>query len=439
MTIRFKCAKCASVLKIKEELAGTGAKCPKCKTPFTVPEPTPEPSTDEPHAGEEHASEQETKPAPATLHTTAADQPSAAAETPSNTVPASADTEDDDSPPSLVSAPEVRSEELADSHAVAATESETESEPILRMDDDDDFDSPPVLSLSDDEISVTPAPAPIVTPPPAVSERPSGKPKKKAKSSKDDDFDPADFLSEGPPPSKWKAPTDFSSPFDNEDPLQAETPPPRSSAPSRPSKAAPEAGSSAAAASAAWDHKMAAKQMQNAIKESRKEAAAARADGTQPEGFDYAGFFREFGLKGVAGLTIILVVSYGTYTLFNRMMGGGLTLPTLGYVTGTVTLDGAPLEGATVFFAPQDTNLDDKKRERARTSIGLTDAKGHYRMQYVDGIEGVAAGQCRVWLSKIDPQGKIIIPGEYSELNLLVKEVKTGRQTIDFTMTSPKK
>lgn len=37
MTIRFSCKKCQSVLKIQDELAGTKAKCPKCKTPFVVP------------------------------------------------------------------------------------------------------------------------------------------------------------------------------------------------------------------------------------------------------------------------------------------------------------------------------------------------------------------------------------------------------------------
>jgi len=39
MTIRYKCGKCGSVLKIKDELAGTDGKCPKCKTKFIVPEP----------------------------------------------------------------------------------------------------------------------------------------------------------------------------------------------------------------------------------------------------------------------------------------------------------------------------------------------------------------------------------------------------------------
>jgi hypothetical protein len=37
--IRYKCDSCGSSLNIKDELAGTQGKCPKCKTPFTVPSP----------------------------------------------------------------------------------------------------------------------------------------------------------------------------------------------------------------------------------------------------------------------------------------------------------------------------------------------------------------------------------------------------------------
>lgn len=44
MTIRYKCEKCGSVLKIKDRLAGTDGKCPKCATGFRVPEASPDES-----------------------------------------------------------------------------------------------------------------------------------------------------------------------------------------------------------------------------------------------------------------------------------------------------------------------------------------------------------------------------------------------------------
>lgn len=57
MTIRYKCEKCGSVLKIKDRLAGTPGKCPKCKTKFHVPEAsTAEPAADD-NAEEEFSEE----------------------------------------------------------------------------------------------------------------------------------------------------------------------------------------------------------------------------------------------------------------------------------------------------------------------------------------------------------------------------------------------
>ncbi|MCA9060968.1 MAG: hypothetical protein KDA85_20795 [Planctomycetaceae bacterium] len=44
MTIRYTCVKCESVLKIRDEKAGTKAKCPKCRNEFIVPAPADEDS-----------------------------------------------------------------------------------------------------------------------------------------------------------------------------------------------------------------------------------------------------------------------------------------------------------------------------------------------------------------------------------------------------------
>ena len=39
MTIRYECAECKSVLKIKDDKAGQDGKCPRCKTAFKIPQP----------------------------------------------------------------------------------------------------------------------------------------------------------------------------------------------------------------------------------------------------------------------------------------------------------------------------------------------------------------------------------------------------------------
>jgi hypothetical protein len=121
------------------------------------------------------------------------------------------------------------------------------------------------------------------------------------------------------------------------------------------------------------------------------------------------------------------------------MMGGGIKLPPLGYVSGSVTLDGAPLAGATVYFAPQASNDGASKSAdlRPRTSVAVTDDKGNYRMIYLDQTEGVAVGQCRVWISKLNEKGKQLVTGEFNEMNLTIREVKRGSQKYDFAMTSP--
>ena len=46
MTIRYTCIGCESVLKIKDEKAGTKGKCPKCKADFLVPQPEVEESAE---------------------------------------------------------------------------------------------------------------------------------------------------------------------------------------------------------------------------------------------------------------------------------------------------------------------------------------------------------------------------------------------------------
>jgi len=38
MAIEFTCSKCGKKLRAKDELAGKRGKCPKCQTPFTVPQ-----------------------------------------------------------------------------------------------------------------------------------------------------------------------------------------------------------------------------------------------------------------------------------------------------------------------------------------------------------------------------------------------------------------
>lgn len=70
-------------------------------------------------------------------------------------------------------------------------------------------------------------------------------------------------------------------------------------------------------------------------------------------------------------------------------------------VSGTITLDGQPLEGAEVVFAPKQI---DKQAAVGPASIGTTDAAGNYMLKTTKGLEGAVVGEHKVAvrLNKLD-------------------------------------
>ncbi len=65
--------------------------------------------------------------------------------------------------------------------------------------------------------------------------------------------------------------------------------------------------------------------------------------------------------------------------------------PEVATVGGTVNLDGKPLEGATITFAPQS----------GRSSSGVTDSSGRYSLNYTGSIRGAMLGSHRVMIKKM--------------------------------------
>jgi len=63
--------------------------------------------------------------------------------------------------------------------------------------------------------------------------------------------------------------------------------------------------------------------------------------------------------------------------------------PDLFPVSGSVTMDGQPLDGARVSFVPNG----------ARPSSGTTDSSGRYELQYTGEYAGAVAGKHRVSIS----------------------------------------
>lgn len=105
-----------------------------------------------------------------------------------------------------------------------------------------------------------------------------------------------------------------------------------------------------------------------------------------------------------------------------------------------MTLDGVPVEGATVRFYP---NVD------GRGSSGMTDENGHYELRYTRSADGAIIGEHRVTVSTkvegdyYDPENVIeakaeTIPKKYLDRKKteLTATVESGNNTIDFELTS---
>jgi len=114
--------------------------------------------------------------------------------------------------------------------------------------------------------------------------------------------------------------------------------------------------------------------------------------------------------------------------------GCGEKGPPLGRVSGTIALGGRPLADAAVEFQPE---------QGGAPSHGTTDAQGRYELIYLPGQPGALLGSHRVSISTyrrlsnadgtttVVPEG---VPPQYNEDSTLVREVKPGRNTIDFEL-----
>lgn len=107
-------------------------------------------------------------------------------------------------------------------------------------------------------------------------------------------------------------------------------------------------------------------------------------------------------------------------------------------VTGTVTLDGQPLEQVSVLFQP----------DNGRPSFGVTDKQGKYQLAYNRGQGGAEVGECTVKVSEMKndeeaptkPVAKKVKGVEspfdrYAKDPLKVK-ILPKKNTIDIALTS---
>ena len=112
--------------------------------------------------------------------------------------------------------------------------------------------------------------------------------------------------------------------------------------------------------------------------------------------------------------------------------GGDTNAPSLGQVSGMVTLDDAPLADVMVMF----------ESDTAAAAKGKTDSEGKYELTYVNNESGAPLGNHVVRNISIqpgdapDPSFVDPIPKKYNENSELTATVKAGNNQFDFALSS---
>ncbi|MEQ1827503.1 MAG: carboxypeptidase regulatory-like domain-containing protein [Pirellula sp.] len=117
--------------------------------------------------------------------------------------------------------------------------------------------------------------------------------------------------------------------------------------------------------------------------------------------------------------------------LLAMLLGGCGGASDVGTVSGIVTLDGSPLEGASITFLP----------EKGRPSSGGTDKNGHYKLSYSNDQSGAILGDCQVTITTAfeGQDGKQMaekVPKKYRAPGALQAIVKPGSNKLNFDLLS---
>ncbi|MBI1346004.1 hypothetical protein GC163_06920 [bacterium] len=149
----------------------------------------------------------------------------------------------------------------------------------------------------------------------------------------------------------------------------------------------------------------------------------------------------------------LTVLSLSMLTFLLPGCGSGSDQPELGLVTGTITMDGEPLQGIAVVFQP----------DNGRPAYGKTDSTGKYELTYIRNTRGTKVGHNRVEIAtseegeedteeelgddeestgggqKSFERKKVKIPVRYNLKSELEADVQPGENVFDFQLTSKPK
>lgn len=117
----------------------------------------------------------------------------------------------------------------------------------------------------------------------------------------------------------------------------------------------------------------------------------------------------------------------------------GCSPPEHAPVTGVVTINNRPVEGAVVTFSP---------KAGGRPAYGRTGPNGVYELEYTSGVKGAKLGVNQVYVTTyvpatrddnnrvVEPGSPERIPPEYNENPNVTVEVKAGENRFDFKIQS---
>lgn len=104
--------------------------------------------------------------------------------------------------------------------------------------------------------------------------------------------------------------------------------------------------------------------------------------------------------------TSFLVMYFMSFVFIVGCAGSGEPLPELAEVTGTVTLDGKPLENISVIFQPE---MADQASSR-----GTTNAEGKFSLMYNQDVSGAVPGKHKVRFAVMDADSTGLLPDKYT-------------------------
>jgi hypothetical protein len=148
-------------------------------------------------------------------------------------------------------------------------------------------------------------------------------------------------------------------------------------------------------------------------------------------------YFTSMGWPFFVGLVAFVGLCFGIYWFLSPK----LDLPPLAQVSGTVTLDGAPLPKAQIKFQPLIESTAGAKLNVA-TSFGFTDDNGKFTLQYayIDGrvILGAAIGKHMVTVNVNGDDGQEKLPPQYSSTmhTTLKEDVVKNMPPVELKLTS---